>query len=183
VGSLQRQWGRKFCLCKGSIATLQPGWKAFNYFRNYTHLFTDPVVRGPFISVFIWTTVFAFTTVIMMFTVGLLLAIVLNQKLRFRRFYRSILILPYAIPSFMSILIWGGMFNRQYGAINSLFHTNIDWFNNAWLARATILIVNLWLGFPYFYLVSSGALQAIPAELEEAAFDRWGEDVRQFCDL
>lgn len=158
-----------FASVKDPSRLLQPGWKAFNYFRNYTHLFTDPVVRGPFISVFIWTTVFAFTTVIMMFTVGLLLAIVLNQKLRFRRFYRSILILPYAIPSFMSILIWGGMFNRQYGAINSLFHTNIDWFNNAWLARATILIVNLWLGFPYFYLVSSGALQAIPDELEEAA--------------
>jgi arabinogalactan oligomer/maltooligosaccharide transport system permease protein len=105
----------------------------------------------------------------MMFSVGLLLAIVLNQKLRFRRFYRSILILPYAIPSFMSILIWGGLFNRQYGAINALFHTHIDWFNSPWLARATILIVNLWLGFPYFYLVSSGALQAIPTELEEAA--------------
>jgi arabinogalactan oligomer/maltooligosaccharide transport system permease protein len=158
-----------FADVKDSTRLLQPGWKAFNYFQNYTHLFTDPAVRVPFIGVFIWTTVFAFTTVIMMFSVGLLLAIVLNQKLRFRRFYRSILILPYAIPSFMSILIWGGMFNRQYGAINALFHTNIDWFNSPWLARATILIVNLWLGFPYFYLVSSGALQAIPSELEEAA--------------
>ena len=158
-----------FANTKDSHQLLQPGWKAFNTFANYTHLFTDPVVRGPFIGVFVWTTIFAFTTVIMMFSVGLLLAIVLNQKLRFRRFYRSILILPYAIPSFMSILIWGGMFNRQYGAINGLFHTHIDWFNNPWLAKATILIVNLWLGFPYFYLVSSGALQAIPAELEEAA--------------
>jgi len=148
---------------------LEPGWKAFNNFGNYTHLFTDPVVRGPFIGVFIWTTIFAFVTVIMMFAVGLLLAIILNQKIALRRFYRGILILPYAIPSFMSILIWGGMFNRQFGAINALFHTNIDWFNSPWLARATILIVNLWLGFPYFYLVSSGALQAIPAELEEAA--------------
>ena len=158
-----------FADVKDSTRLLQPGWKAFNYFQNYTHLFTDPAVRVPFIGVFIWTTVFAFTTVIMMFSVGLLLAIVLNQKLRFRRFYRSILILPYAIPSFMSILIWGGLFNRQYGAINALFHTHIDWFNSPWLARATILIVNLWLGFPYFYLVSSGALQAIPTELEEAA--------------
>lgn len=158
-----------FANVKDSTQLLEPGWKAFNNFGNYTHLFTDPRVRAPFIGVFIWTTAFAFITVVMMFAVGLLLAIILNEKIRFRRFYRGILILPYAIPSFMSILIWGGMFNRQFGAINALFHTNIDWFNSPWLARATILIVNLWLGFPYFYLVSSGALQAIPAELEEAA--------------
>ena len=56
-----------FASVKDSTRLLEPGWKAFNYFRNYTHLFTDPAVRGPFIGVFIWTTVFAFTTVIMMF--------------------------------------------------------------------------------------------------------------------
>ncbi|MEI6216309.1 MAG: ABC transporter permease subunit [Actinomycetes bacterium] len=148
---------------------LSPGWRAFNNFRNYTHLFSDPTVRGPFIGVFIWTVSFAFLTVIMMFGVGFLLAIALDKKIAFRRFYRSILILPYAIPSFMSILIWNGLFNRQFGAINGLFHTNIDWFNSPWLAKGVILLVNLWLGFPYFYLISTGALQAIPVELEEAA--------------
>jgi arabinogalactan oligomer/maltooligosaccharide transport system permease protein len=105
----------------------------------------------------------------MMFAVGLLLAVILNQKIALRRFYRSILILPYAIPSFMSILIWAGMFNRQFGAINALFGTEIDFFNSTTLAKMVILIVNLWLGFPYFYLISSGALQSIPSELEEAA--------------
>lgn len=146
-----------------------PGWKAYNNFANYTHLFSDPNVRGPFMGVFIWTISFAFITVIMMFAVGLLLALALNRKIALRRFYRSIIILPYAIPGFMSILVWNGMFNRQFGAINSLFHLQTDWFNSPWLAKAVILIVNLWLGFPYFYLISSGALQAIPAELEEAA--------------
>lgn len=146
-----------------------PGWRAWNVFRNYTHLLTDPVVRGPFIGVFIWTISFAFITVLSMFSLGLLLAIVLNRKIKLRRFYRSVLILPYAIPSFMSILIWAGMFNRQFGAINALFGTHIDFMNSPILAKMVILIVNLWLGFPYFYLISSGALQAIPAELEEAA--------------
>ena len=61
------------------------------------------------------------------------------------------------------------MFNRQFGAINALFNTQIDFFNSPWLAKMVILIVNLWLGFPYFYLISSGALQAIPQELDEAA--------------
>ncbi len=149
--------------------TLTPGWRAWNVFENYTHLLTDPNVRGPFIGVFVWTVSFAVISVLMMFSVGLLLAVVLNQKIALRRFYRSILILPYAIPSFMSILIWNGMFNRQFGAINALFNTEIDFFNSPWLAKMVILIVNLWLGFPYFYLISSGALQSIPSELEEAA--------------
>jgi len=148
---------------------LEPGWKSFNGFSNYTHLLTDPAVRGPFIGVFIWTTAFAFFSVGIMFIVGLLLAIVLNRKIALRRFYRSVLILPYAIPSFMSILVWNGIFNRQYGAFNALFHTHIDFYNSVWLSRGIIILVNLWLGFPYFYLISSGALQSIPSELEEAA--------------
>jgi arabinogalactan oligomer/maltooligosaccharide transport system permease protein len=69
----------------------------------------------------------------------------------------------------MTILIWAGMFNRQYGAVNLLLGHEIDWLNSAILAKLIILVVNLWLGFPYFYLISSGALQAIPGELEEAA--------------
>jgi len=148
---------------------LKPGWRAWNNFQNYTHLLTDANVRGPFIGVFVWTITFASLSVLTMFAVGLLLAIVLNRKIALKRFYRSILILPYAIPSFMSILIWNGMFNRQFGAINALFNTQIDFFNSPWLAKMVILIVNLWLGFPYFYLISSGALQAIPQELDEAA--------------
>jgi arabinogalactan oligomer/maltooligosaccharide transport system permease protein len=148
---------------------LTPGWRAWNAFENYINLFKDPNVRGPFLGVFVWTIAFASISVLMMFSVGLLLAVILNQKIALRRFYRSVLILPYAIPSFMSILIWNGMFNRQFGAINQLFGTEIDFFNSPWLAKGVILIVNLWLGFPYFYLISSGALQSIPSELEEAA--------------
>ena len=158
-----------FANSKNPDDTLAPGWRAYNNFENYLNLFRDPVVRGPFIGVFVWTFSFAIITVIMMFGAGLMLAIAMDKKIRFRRFYRSILILPYAIPSFMSILIWAGMFNRQYGAVNLLLGHQVDWLNSPWLAKAIILIVNLWLGFPYFYLISSGALQAIPQELEEAA--------------
>jgi arabinogalactan oligomer/maltooligosaccharide transport system permease protein len=104
-----------------------------------------------------------------MFAAGLALAIAMDKPLRFKRFYKSILILPYAIPSFMSILIWNGMFNRDFGAVNQVLGAEIDWYNDATLAKLVILIVNLWLGFPYFYLISSGALQALPGELEEAA--------------
>jgi arabinogalactan oligomer/maltooligosaccharide transport system permease protein len=108
-------------------------------------------------------------SVLTTFALGLLLAIALNKAIRGRRIYRSILILPYAMPSVMSILIWGGMFDTEFGAINNLFGTDVAWFQNAAFARTAVIVVNLWLGFPYFYLVASGALQAIPAELSEAA--------------
>ena len=103
------------------------------------------------------------------FALGLLLALALNKPIRGRRVYRSILILPYAMPSIMSILIWGGMFNTEFGAINEILGRQIAWFQDPNFARAAVILVNLWLGFPYFYLVSSGSLQAIPTELLEAA--------------
>jgi len=148
---------------------LQPGWRSPIWFENYTKLFSEERLRTPFIQVFLWTISFAGLSVLTTFALGLLLAIALNKAIRGRRFYRSILILPYAMPSVMSILIWGGMFDKDFGAINNLFGTDIAWFQNAAFARTAVIVVNLWLGFPYFYLVASGALQAIPAELSEAA--------------
>jgi len=148
---------------------LTPGWRAPVWFENYTKLVTDSRVRTPLIKVFIWTVVFASLTVLSTFAFGLLLALALNKKMRGRRIYRSVLILPYAMPSIMSILIWGGMFNTEFGAINNLLNTDIAWFSDANFSRAAVLLVNLWLGFPYFYLICSGSLQAIPSELQEAA--------------
>jgi len=152
-----------------SAAILEPGWRAPIWFENYSKLVTDARFRDPLIKVFIWTVVFASATVLTTFALGLLLALALNKPLFGRRFYRSILVLPYAMPSVMSILIWGGMFNSEFGAINALLGTDIAWFQNPNFARTAVILVNLWLGFPYFYLVSSGALQAIPNELVEAA--------------
>lgn len=148
---------------------LEPGWRAPSWFSNYVRLFNDQQVRDPLVSVFIWTVVFATLTVLTQFAFGLLLALALNKPIRGRRFYRSILVLPYAMPSVMSILIWGGMFNTEFGAINEILGRDIAWFQDPTFARVAVILVNLWLGFPYFYLVSSGALQAIPSELLEAA--------------
>ena len=149
---------------------LEPGWRAPVWFENYTKLFTEERLRGPLISVFIWTITFATLSVLTTFALGLLLALALNKPIRGRRVYRSVLILPYAMPSIMSILIWGGMFNStEFGAINNLLGTEIAWFQSPIFAKFAIILVNLWLGFPYFYLISSGALQAIPSELLEAA--------------
>ncbi|MFM9151269.1 MAG: ABC transporter permease subunit [Candidatus Planktophila sp.] len=148
---------------------LTPGWRAPVWFENYAKLVTDERVRTPLIKVFIWTVIFASLTVLSTFAFGLLLALALNRKMRGRRIYRSVLILPYAMPSIMSILIWAGMFDTEFGAINNILQTDIAWFSSANFARAAVLLVNLWLGFPYFYLICSGSLQAIPSELQEAA--------------
>ena len=158
-----------YALADDQGAILEPGWRAPIWFENYSNIVTDPRVREPLIRVFIWTVVFALLTVLTTFALGLLLALALNKAIRGRRIYRSILVLPYAMPSVMSILIWGGMFNTEFGAINALLGTDIAWFSDPNFARVAVILVNLWLGFPYFYLISSGSLQAIPSELMEAA--------------
>ena len=148
---------------------LEPGWRDPAWFSNFARLIQDDRVRSPLFSVFIWTVIFASLTVITQFAFGLLLALALNKPIRGRRIYRSILVLPYAMPSIMSILIWGGMFNTEFGAINEIIGRQIAWFQDPTFARVAVILVNLWLGFPYFYLVCSGSLQAIPGELLEAA--------------
>ena len=169
-GSIYRDNGRgNYALVDDKTAILEPGWRAPIWFENYSKIITDPRVREPLVRVFIWTVAFALLTVLTTFALGLLLALALNRPIFGRRIYRSILVLPYAMPSVMSILIWGGMFNTEFGAINTLFGSDIAWFSDPNFARVAVILVNLWLGFPYFYLISSGSLQAIPSELLEAA--------------
>lgn len=170
TGDIYKDNGRgNFANTSNPDDILIPGWRSPVWFENYARLITDPQVREPFLAVFVWTVAFASITVITQFAFGLVLALALDKKIRGRRFYRTILILPYAIPSIMSILVWGGMFDAEFGAINALLGTDIAWLRDDNFAKLAVLIVNLWLGFPYFYLVSSGALQAIPSDLSEAA--------------
>jgi arabinogalactan oligomer/maltooligosaccharide transport system permease protein len=96
---------------------------------------------------------------------GLGLALTLNKKMRGQRIYRSLLVIPYAMPAFLSVLIWGGLLNDDYGLINRLFNSHIPWLFDPFWAKVSVLMVNLWLGFPYMFLVTTGALQSIPAEL------------------
>ena len=149
---------------------LEPGWKTGIGTANFSRIIHDPLVRQPFIRVFIWTFVFAASTVFISFALGLFLAIALDKKgLRFQRFYRSVLVIPYAIPGFLSVLVWSGLLNDQFGLVNRLFHTNIPWLFDANWAKVSCILVSAWLTVPYFFLVSMGALQSIPEELTEAA--------------
>jgi arabinogalactan oligomer/maltooligosaccharide transport system permease protein len=100
----------------------------------------------------------------------MLIALLFNDpRLKGKAIYRSLLILPYALPGFITALVWKGMFNQDYGLINGLTGLNIDWLGTPWGAKAAILITNLWLGFPYMFIVCTGALQSIPQDVREAA--------------
>lgn len=151
---------------------LLPGWKIEIGFDNFARAFGDESIRGPLFSVALWTFTFAFLSVTTTFLLGLFLAVVFNdRRMRGRRVYRVMMILPYAFPAFLSALVWAGMLNRDFGFVNQVLFggADIPWLTNEWLAKVSIILVNLWLGFPYMFLVCTGALQSIPEELQEAA--------------
>lgn len=145
-------------------------WRANVGFANFERVFTDSRISGDFLRIFIWTVVFATLSVVTTFGLGLLLAVTLNDpRVRGQRLYRSVLLLPYAIPGFISLLVWASFYNRDFGLINNLLGLDINWLGETFWARTALIITNTWLGFPYMFLVATGALQSIPAELKEAA--------------
>ncbi len=149
---------------------LVPGWRANVGTENYERLINDNDTRTVFLRVLVWTILFSLFSVILSFGLGLLLALVFNDERMFgRRWYRSLIIIPYAIPSFMTALVWRGMLNQQFGVINRWLGTDFPWLDGQWLPYFSILLVNTWLGFPYMFLVCTGALQSIPSDLTEAA--------------
>ncbi|MFC3282902.1 maltose ABC transporter permease MalF [Litchfieldella rifensis] len=153
---------------------LTPGWPVAVGLDNYMRIFADPDVRGPFLQIFVWTFVFAGLTVVFTLAVGFVLASLLQwDQLKGKAVYRTLLILPYAVPAFISILIFKGMFNQHYGEINlileNLFGISPEWFTDPWLARTMLLIVNTWLGYPYMLLLCMGLIQSIPRDLYEAS--------------
>jgi len=153
---------------------ITPGFQVGIGWRNYIEIFTDASLREPFWRIFIWTLVFSALTVVFCTSLGLVLAVLLNwDSLRFRSVYRLLLFLPYAIPGFISILVFKGLFNNNTGEINlvlgTLFGLKPTWFSDPFLAKTMILIVNTWLGFPYMMVISMGLIKAIPQDLYEAS--------------
>ncbi|MFD1826361.1 MULTISPECIES: ABC transporter permease subunit [Mumia] len=151
---------------------LVPGWQINVGFDNFRRAAETPQLRDSLVSVIAWTFVFATLSVVLCFGLGLFLATVFNvARMRGKKFYRVMLILPYAFPAFLSGLVWSGMLNAEFGFINQVLlgGADIEWLTDPWLARFSVLFVNLWLGFPYMFLVCTGALQSIPDEMSEAA--------------
>ncbi|MBN8489103.1 MAG: maltose ABC transporter permease MalF, partial [Burkholderiales bacterium] len=153
---------------------LQPGFRVAVGWRHYQRIFSDGRFQEPFASVFLWTVAFSALTVLGVTALGLLLAVLLNwEALEGRALYRVVLFLPYAVPGFISILVFKGLFNQNLGEINlilnGLFGIQPAWFTDPALARTMLLFVNIWLGFPYMMVLCSGLIKAIPGDLVEAS--------------
>jgi ABC-type sugar transport system permease subunit len=117
-----------------------------------------------------WT----FSNVLLHTSIGLSFALLLNREgLKLRGLYRALLIIPWAIPNYITALIWKGMFNQQYGLINQLLERlgiePVSWMGSFWGAMTANITTNTWLGFPFMMVVTLGALQSIPTDLYEAA--------------
>jgi arabinogalactan oligomer/maltooligosaccharide transport system permease protein len=172
-----------FRAADGSRPPNDVGWQTTVGFSNFTKLFTDPAIARPFAEVLAWTVAFAFLSVATTFLLGLVLAMVFNfPRLRGQKIYRVLLILPYAFPGFMSALLWRAMLNTQFGVVNQtlLGGAAVQWLQDPWLAKFAIIFVNLWLGYPYMFLVCTGALQSIPGDMMESARVDGASPWRQF---
>jgi arabinogalactan oligomer/maltooligosaccharide transport system permease protein len=138
----------------------QDGSIVFNYLNFYYTLF--------------FTVVWTVTNVTIGVTVGLVLALILNvQGLALRPVYRVLLILPWAMPNYITALIWKGMFHQQFGVVNHVIRMfggqGLAWYDTPVSSFFTVLATNGWLSFPFMMVVSLGALTSIPTELYEAA--------------
>lgn len=144
-------------------------------FENFKNILTGPFSKI-FFPVFTWNVFFALISTLGTFFVGLVLAIVLSNKFMKESFiYKAILIIPWALPATIAIISWQGLFNTDNGAINlflmklHILNHPIMWLSDKWLARIAIIIVNIWLGFPYMMNVCIGAISSIPETYYEAA--------------
>jgi arabinogalactan oligomer/maltooligosaccharide transport system permease protein len=141
--------------------------------QQYLKVFTEqtqPNIYAIFAKTVIWTVANVFFHVV----IGVFLALLLNQQLKGRSIYRTLLILPWAIPQYIVALTWRGMFNYEYGSVNLLLakflHMSpVEWLRSPTEAFLACIITNVWLGFPFMMVVALGALQSIPNELYEAA--------------
>lgn len=144
-------------------------------FKTFANIFTVDIWRSTFFDVLGWTVVWTLLASSLQITIGVFLAVVVNQKdLKLKRFIRTMFVLPWAVPGFVTILVFAGMFNDSFGAINNdilaFFSLSpIPWMTDALWTKVALIAIQGWLGFPYIFIVTTGILQSIPDDLYEAA--------------
>jgi ABC-type sugar transport system permease subunit len=134
------------------------------------------------------TVLWTVTNITLHVTIGVALALALSRKWIFGRgIFRMLLILPWAIPNYITALMWKGMFNGEYGAINSLLRelglSGVSWFSSWATSFSANVATNTWLGFPFMMVVALGALETIPRELYEAASVDGATAWQRFCHI
>ncbi|HET6274025.1 MAG TPA: sugar ABC transporter permease [Bacteroidota bacterium] len=142
--------------------------------QQYIKVFTEPT-QPDFYLVFAKTIIWTVVNIVFHVVIGVFLALLLNQKdIKGKPVFRTLLILPWAIPQYIVALTWRGMFNYEYGSINLILtkYLNmpaVEWLKSPTEAFLACILTNVWLGFPFMMVIALGALQSIPQELYEAA--------------
>ena len=140
---------------------------------NYLNVLSGDSSYGAFWGTLVRTLIWTFGCVFLHYTIGLGLALLLNREVRGRAVYRVLLILPWAVPAFISAFAWKYMFNAQYGIINQALRAvglpDPVWLGQSDWALVAVMIVNTWLGVPFMMVALLGGLQSIPGDLYEAA--------------
>lgn len=167
IGSI---WSSFTDLNRSNAATVfRPASDQFIGLQNYITILTGEEFRGRLSWTVIWTAV----NVFFHFTIGLGLALLLNQKFRGRTVYRLILMLPWAVPAFISAVSWRYIFNGEYGVLNLMLAgvgvQGPNWLSDPFWAYVAPIIVNVWLGVPFMMVALLGGMQSIPSDLYEAA--------------
>ncbi len=155
-----------------NLYTMGQGTVRFVGLRNYIRAMgsMDAEFLRVLIRTFVWTIINVFFHV----SVGFIVALALNRpKLKFKGLYRTLVILPWAVPQFVTALVWRMMYNEQFGFFNQILlrmgFGPVPWLSHAKLAFLSAIIVNIWLGFPFMTMVATGALQSISKDYYEAA--------------
>lgn len=145
--------------------------------QNFVELFgSEATWASGFARVAIWTLVWALAATVTCYFGGLIVAVMLKEsKIKIAPFFRVIFILPYAVPSVVSMLVWKNLLNGSFGPINrTLIQLGwikdiIPWLSSPGLAQVVCVLVNLWAGFSYFMLLTMGTMTAVSQDLFEAA--------------
>lgn len=139
-------------------------------FQHYRAVLADPKFYSLFFKTIVWTGV----NITFHVAFGVLLAVLINQVLPGKALWRTLLIIPWAVPQYITALTWRGLFNQEYGPINvflqEFLHLSpVQWLSQPFTAFTACIITNVWLGFPFMMIVALGGLQSIPHSLYEAA--------------
>jgi arabinogalactan oligomer/maltooligosaccharide transport system permease protein len=151
---------------------LDKGW--FVGLDNYKEVFTLPILKlTSFTQLFVQTVIWTASNVTLHVLGGMGLALLLHRQMRGKGIYRALIVLPWAIPQVIALLVWRTEYNYEYGAVNQLLGMvgiePIKWLSDPFWNFAAMVITNVWLGIPFMMVIILGGLQSIPSEFYEAA--------------
>lgn len=174
---INQQTGEIFRPVEGTFTSdageeIIPGWTVNIGLEHYQYFLGNEGFRQPLSKILLWNIAFTFFSVFFSFAIGLV-ASIMFEDLPGKRIIRSLLIIPWPIPVLVSVLIWRNMLHPDMGFIapilEAIFGSSPDWFTSTFWTRFGVILVNVWLSYPYFYVITAGALRAIPEEIYSAA--------------